>query len=145
MAELVTVDRFAIPEFAAFPLKKSTLDDYLGSLPQEVIRLSFMSWSSDTGFKRRLASGHSKKAGVRVPDETRILRTYYNLRNEQWCIWIHPVRKTMLAPIKAALVPDALVRLRSFLLNHTEYDGTNTQRPGTCEIAFDGHTLIFRD
>ena len=63
MAELVTVNRFAIPEFAGLPLEKSTLDDYLGSLPQEVIRLSFMFWSSDTGFKRRLGRGHSKKSG----------------------------------------------------------------------------------
>ena len=75
--------------------------------------------------------------------ETRILRTYYNLRNEQWYILIHPVRKTKLAPIKEVLVTEALVRLRSFLLNQAEYDGTNTQRPGTCEIFFDGNTLVF--
>lgn len=143
MAELITLYRSAIPEFAAFPLKKSILDEYLGSLPQDVIELSFRSWSSDTGFERSLGGGRSRKEGVRVPDKTRVLSAHYGLSEECWQIWVRPVRKAELQPIKAALVPDGLVRLNGWLLKRAAYDGSNGQRPGSFEITFDGRELTY--
>jgi hypothetical protein len=143
MAELTTVYKCAIPEFVAFPIKKSTLEEYLSLTPQQTIDVSFMSWFSDTGFDHRVDKGHRRKLGLSQPGDTRVLRAYFG--GKGWGIWVHPVPKAELHSIKAHLVPSGLVRLRNWLLKHAAYDGSNGQRPGSFEIDFDGRGLIFRE
>jgi hypothetical protein len=126
MAE-ITSRRSKIPEFAAFPVKKSTLDEYLHSSREESMQVLFMGWSTKP----------------RAPGNTNVLSARFSASEERWVIWIYPVRKTELQLIKAALIPDGLVRLQEWLSEQAGYIGSNSREPGWFEIAFDGKELIF--
>lgn len=110
MAELISSNHSKkLPEFVDYPVAKARLKECLRSAPVAQIRVSFFDWTSDKSYDAMPHLGRKRKASA-IPDSI-LLSASYDERDQQWAVWVHPIRKTHLSSIRDEFESEGLARL----------------------------------